>query len=206
MKNMMHLGNVNVAAILLELKNNPQLWNEHTVRTQDPTSPHHGLDDIWVRYQHIDKVKNDPQAHIASLNEPHESVWYPSINYLPSVKALAYEVMRMVKGERLGGILITRIHPGQECKRHIDTGSWHAAYYDKYAVQLESAPDLAYHTGQAAEPEQAFHFDGEHFCARQGDLYWFNNQEFHWVPNNSAVDRITIIFCIRTNKEDQFSK
>lgn len=205
MKNMMFLGNVNVVPILLELKNNPQLWNEHTVRTQDPTSPHHGLDDIWVRYQHIDNVKTDPQEHIKSLNGPHESVWYPCIDLLPSVKKLAYDLMYMVKGERLGGILITRIPPGKQCKPHVDTGSWHAAYYDKYAVQLECAPDLDYHAGMAT-PEQAFNFDGEHFCARQGDLYWFNNQEKHWVTNDSNVDRITIIFCIRTNKNDQFSK
>lgn len=200
----MYLGNVNVANVLLELKNNPQLWNEHTHRTQDPASPHHGLDDIWVRYQHPDRIKSG--EHLKTMNEPHESVWYPCINYLPSIKILAHQIMHMVNGERLGGILITRIPPGKECKPHTDVGSWHAAYYDKYAVQLECAPDYLYRTGQVAEPEQAFHFEGEHFCARQGDLYWFNNQEKHWVPNNSTVDRVTLIFCIRTNKADQFSK
>jgi hypothetical protein len=184
MKRMMHLCNVNVASIMLELKNNPQLWNMHNFRTQAESSPHHGLDDIWVRYQKED----------GAVAAPHESIWYPESEFLPSVKALAYEIMHMVKGERLGGILITRIPPGKMCKPHTDSGSWHAEYYDKYAVQIES------------NCLQAFHFEGESFCAKPGDVYWFDNQYEHWVTNESNEDRITLIICIRTNKSDKFSK
>jgi hypothetical protein len=38
------------------------------------------------------------------------------------------------------GVLITRIKPGQICKPHTDPG-WHARYYDKFAVQIEAAPE-----------------------------------------------------------------
>jgi hypothetical protein len=207
---MLHLGNVGmdiIRRIQLELKNNPQVWNQYDFRRKDPSSPHHGLDDIWVRYQHLDDVNPDIPCNLAMQKYPHESVWYPSIMHLPSIKELAYEIMGKVKGERLGGVLITRIKPGKECKPHVDTGTWHAAYYNcKVAVQLECAPDEDYHSGKTDVPEQAFHFPGEHFCAKQGDYYWFDNQYCHWVPNNSKVDRITIIICIRTDREDMFSK
>jgi len=207
---MLHLGNVGmdiIRRIQLELKNNPQVWNLYDFRRKDPTSPHHGLDDIWIRYQHIDDVVPDIPENLMRQIFPHESVWYPSASYLPSIKELAHELMYRVKGERLGGILITRIRPGKMCKPHIDIGSWHAAYYNcKIAVQLECASDLNYHNGLTSIPEQAFCFPGEHFTAKQGDYYWFDNQKEHWVPNNSSVDRITIIFCIRTDREDAFSK
>jgi hypothetical protein len=207
---MLHLGNVGmdiIRKIQLELKNNPQVWNLYDFRRKDPSSPHHGLDDIWIRYQHIDDVNPNIENNLAMQIYPHESVWYPCIKYLPSIKELAYDIMSRVKGERLGGILITRIKPGNMCKRHVDTGSWHAAYYNcKIAVQLECAPDLNYHAGLSLIPQQAFCFPDEHFCARQGDYYWFDNQQPHWVINNSGVDRITIIFCIRTDREDVFSK
>ena len=194
MRNMMHLASgININPILLELKNNPHLWNENNIRTKHPTSPHHGLDDIFVRYSPPDLIPDDVYDHMEKIKAPHEYVWYDSANYLPSVKAMAYEVMHMVKGERLGGILITRIPAGKECTPHADVGSWQAEYFDKYALQIESSP------------EQAFCFDGESFSANPGDLYWFYNQNEHWVTNASNYDRITVIFCIRTNKKDKFN-
>lgn len=206
----LHLGNVGLDVlrkIQLELKNNPQLWNRHDFRRKDPTSPHHGLDDIWVRYQHLDDVQDNIQENLQRQKTSHESVWYPEAQYLPTLKELAFQLMTLVKGERLGGILITRIRPGQQCKPHVDTGAWHAAYYNcKIALQIESSPDVDYHNGIVPIPEQAFYFSGEHFCAQPGDLYWFDNQKEHWVLNNSSVDRITAIFCIRTDREDIYSK
>lgn len=185
MNNVLHLAsNINVLPTLLELKNNPQLWNQYTCRTYFEGSPHQGIDDIWVRYN--DFANWDP-VNPHEFNQPHESIWYPAADKLPSIKILAHEIMYLVKGERLGGILITRIPPGGISKPHVDLG-WHAEYYDKYALQLES------------HPQQAFCFEEGCFSARPGDLYWFNNQALHWVPNESPVDRITLIFCIRTNK------
>ena len=96
--------------------------------------------------------------------------------------------------------MITRIKLGQECKPHDDKGSWHAEYYNcKIALQIQCAEDIDYRNGLTKEPEQAFYFEGEHFCAKPGDYYWFNNQEKHWVINKSSVDRVTAIFCIKTD-------
>jgi quercetin dioxygenase-like cupin family protein len=175
---------LNVVPLLLELKNNPQLWNEHKYRTSNPTSPHREVDDIWVRYNRMEVLENAPEL----FNAEHDSVWYPAIERLPSLRKMALDLMHYVGGERLGGILITRVKPGCRVYPHHDCGAWHSAYYDKYAIQLESAPG------------QSFDFDGESLSASPGDTYWFNNQKVHWVNNNSDVDRITVIVCIRTDK------
>ena len=156
---------------------NPHLWDQHTFRTAPEDSPHHGLSDIWVRYADKDTMREDGS---------HDSIWYPPANVLP-VRDLVFPLMAAVEGTRLGGILITRIKPGQICKPHAYPG-WHARYYDKFAVQIEAAP------------EQAFHFDGVSTVTKPGDLYWFDNSHMHWVTNDSQCDRITMIVCIRTER------
>lgn len=166
---------VNVAPLLWALQANPQLWNADDQRTEDPASPHHEVDDIWVRYSETPKEPG-----------PHESVWYPAAALLP-VREIVYPLMQFVKGERLGGVLLTRIKAGKQCKRHHDNG-WHAHYYDKYAVQIQSAPG------------QFFCFDGEQLEPKPGDVYTFQNQHDHWVTNDTAHDRITLIVCIKTDK------
>jgi quercetin dioxygenase-like cupin family protein len=171
-------GGLNVNPMLWALQKNPELWNQHTTRTQDPNSPHHQVDDIWARYAEFEDSMN-PGAH--------DSVWYPGIlNKLP-VRELIMPLMNFVSGERLGGVLITRIKAGKECKPHHDDG-WHARYYDKYAIQIQSAPG------------QRFCFENEHLEPIPGDVYWFDNQHIHWVTNPTEFDRITMIVCIKPYK------
>lgn len=166
---------IDVAPMRQALAAHPELWNQRTERTAPEDSPHHGLDDIWPRYA-------DP----ATLREDgsHDSIWYPAADLLP-VRDLVFPLMAFVKGERLGGVLITRIRPGQTCRPHTDPG-WHARYYAKYAIQIEAAED------------QAFHFEDEELIAMPGDLFWFDNSHIHWVTNDGESDRITMIACIRT--------
>lgn len=168
---------LNVSAIYWELQRQPELWNEHTTRTADPDSPHYGLDDIWARF-------GDPER--ATDGAAHDSFWYPSADYL-GIKPLCLDLMRAVEGVELGGVLITRIPPGRSCKPHTDPG-WHARRYDKFAVQIASAPG------------QRFCFDGESLETRPGDVFWFDNQYTHWVENPTPYERVTLIACIRKEK------
>jgi quercetin dioxygenase-like cupin family protein len=169
--------NLNVGPIYWKLLNNPQLWNKNTERTESACSPHHELDDIWVRFGAPERIAD---------NTAHDSFWYESADVL-GVKALCHDIMHMVKGVELGGVLITRIPPGATCKPHTDLG-WHALRYDKYAVQIASAPS------------QRFCFEGESLETKPGDLFWFNNQHLHWVTNDTPYERITMIVCIRKEK------
>ena len=174
MKNLAKIGQgIDVRRLSLELKRHPELWNVNTERTAPEYSPHHEVDDIWVRYA------RDPKAI-----DGHESVWYPAWKLLPSLREIVFGVMSLVQAEALGGVLITRIPPGKRVYPHTDLG-WHAMYYDKIAVQIES------------HQQQAFCFEEGSFSAAPGDIYWFNNHESHWVENNSPVDRISLIICVR---------
>jgi len=164
---------IDVGPLLWALQEQPELWDTHRARTEDPSSPHHGLSDIWARYC----VEGEDPAG------PHESTWYPVADKLP-VRELVYPLMSFVEGTRLGGVLITKIPAGKACLPHKDPG-WHARYYDKFAIQIQSAPG------------QAFCFEGESLITRPGDLFWFDNAYTHWVPNPTPYDRITLIACIQ---------
>ncbi len=164
---------VNVAPLLWALQEHPELWDQHTARTEHPSSPHHGLSDIWARYA---APGEDPKG-------PHESIWYEAANLLP-VRELVYPMLAAFGGTRLGGVLITKIPAGKECKPHTDPG-WHARYYEKFAIQVQSAPG------------QEFCFEGESLVTRPGDVFWFDNAHLHWVTNPTRYDRITLIACIQ---------
>lgn len=169
-------SNVPVAPLLWALQSNEHLWNKNTERTASVSSPHHGLDDIWARY-----------AADAKSNGEHDSVWYPS-EITEHVKAIVYPLMQFVQGDRLGGVLITRIKAGKECRPHQDNG-WHARYYKKFGVQIQSAPG------------QKFCFDNEELETMPGDVFMFKNEFMHWVKNDTPHDRITMIVCIKTDRE-----
>lgn len=114
---------------------------------------------------------------------PHEADWYPSAQEL-GVIPLCESVMSTVGGVAMGGVLITRIPPGKMCRPHVDHG-WHAREYEKFAVQITSAPG------------QRFHFEGASLETRPGDLFWFDNQYLHWVTNDTPYERVTMIICIK---------
>ena len=172
---------LNVLPIKLALARNPSLWNRHAQRN---VGPHEGIDDVWVRYNDI---KNYNPAAPQKFAEEHDSVWYPAYHDLRCLDDFIFPLMAQVRGERLGGVLITRIAPGKMVKPHTDN-SWHAHYYDKYAIQIE------------ANPQQAWLNPDGKFTSAPGDVYWFNNQALHWVTNDSNEDRITCIVCIKHSK------
>lgn len=165
-----------VRELVAQIHSHPSVWNRHTTRLY---GAHSKVSDIWVRYNAWENFTDRE-----TFNGPHESVWYPVIDDIPAVVPLVLDVMRTVQGELLGGVLITKIPPGEQVAPHRD-GGWHATYYEKFAVQLQSAPG------------QAFCFENERLSADVGDLYTFDNSQTHWVENPSDEDRMTLIICIR---------
>jgi len=172
---------VDVKPLLHSIELQPGLWNQYALRTTHLNSPHAAVSDIWIRYN---AWKNLDPACPQNFSDEHDSVWYPAYAALPEVQPIIFQLMRHVQGERLGGVLITRIPPGGKVAPHAD-GGWHAGYYKKYAVHLEAGPG------------QTFNFEGESHCAEPGDIYQFDNSATHWVNNDSAVDRTTLIICIK---------
>lgn len=180
MNNLLPLGQMNVASALLELKRHPELWDQFPERTQNIGSPHYGSHDIWIRARDRQDLTGDWEEYLQGV---YDSVWYPAADDLPAVKNLCLDLMALVRGEKLGVVLITRIPPGGMIQPHVDHG-YNAENFEKYCIQLESAPD------------QAFCFSEGSYSAQPGEVYWFKNTVPHWVENNSSVDRISLIVSI----------
>ena len=149
-------------------------WDEFTERTADPSSPHHGLSDIWARFA--------PRRTLAAGSQPCE--WYPSAYELDGLIEIVDNLMVRLRGVELGGVLVTRIPAGAECRPHVD-GGWHAARFEKFGVQVASAPG------------QRFCFDDAELETRPGDVFRFDNSRRHWVTNPTPHERVTMIVCIR---------
>lgn len=165
-----------------ELATHPDIWDRRKQRTAQYV--HGDVSDIWVRYNELGLT--NPSAALADMQTAHESVWYPESELIPSARKLALQIMGFVQGERLGGILITRVPAGTEVKPHSDH-SWHADYYDKFAIQVHG------------HSQQAFCFEDASLVTLPGDIYTFDNSKVHWVTNESPEDRVTMIICIKTN-------
>ncbi len=181
---------VDVGGIIAEIDAHPELWNSRGSRVASPASPHHGVDDIWLRYRALSELTNG-----AAFRELHESVDYPDMDLLPSIRPLLdglREIGRCYRNaDRVdqGGVLITRIPPGGSVKWHHDRGSWHAEHYEtKLYVPLLANPQCVNFVGD------------ESGIMNQGDVWFFNNQVDHAVFNWGATPRVTLISCLHCVK------
>jgi len=168
---------LHVDGLVGSLNSNPQLWDENPQRRNYPNSPHAEMTDIWVRFG---------KGDFKELSNQHDSEWYPSAEFLPDAKAIAFRLMGKVNGERLGGVLITRLPAGGKISPHIDKG-WHAGYYEKFYVALTSPRG------------SVFGFESGDIISNPGDCYLFRNDRLHWVNNPSNEERLTMIVCIKTD-------
>lgn len=176
---------VNVKDLQVNLVAHPELFGKWTERFANPASPHREVTDIWVRYNDITPfLEGRPMTEFA---DEHDSIWYDVADMLPEVKDVVYDIMRHVEGERLGGVLITKLAPGGKVYPHTDSG-WHAKYYDKFYVPLLNSKG------------SKFCFDDGDIVAKEGEVYQFNNSYNHWVENESTTDRITMVVCIKTKQ------
>ena len=162
------------SAVLLH----PELFDAHPERRVAYGSPHNGMSDIWVRY-------NSPYKKGLHFNDEHVAQWYPSVEFIPEVLPVVFDIFQRVGGEVLGGVLITKLPPNGTIEKHVDAG-WHAGFYDKFYVPIQNAEG------------SLFCFDDGNIEAVEGDVYQFDNSVPHWVENNSDQDRISMIVCIRT--------
>ena len=172
-----YIGTVDISALKAQLQDQ-SLYGKYNFRREFYASPHTSMTDIWVRY-------NKPEAIGEHFNDEHSSIWYPVIEQIPAVLPIVMQLMKALDGERLGGVLITKLPPGGKIESHIDSG-WHAGYYDKFYVAVQN--------GEGS----VFGFPDGEIKAKEGEVWQFDNSVPHWVENNSDTDRISMIVCIRT--------
>lgn len=172
----------NVMPLLFSIQRQPELWDHNTLRTTHPQTPHKQVSDIWLRFNELPKSGEEEK-----IIDEHESVWYSAIDKLPHALDLIFGLMTMVKGERLGRALITKLPAGKCIEPHEDGGS-HAAYYERFHIPLQSYPGSLFRCG-----DETVHMSA-------GEVWWFNNSIEHEVINNSAEDRIHLIVDIKVSK------
>lgn len=166
---------LDVVPLLNALAQRPELWNEHTLRTTHPLSPHQQTDDIWIMFNDVSDVEN--------VVDDCETVPYRGWYELP-IRPLVLDLMRRVDGIRLGRVLISRLAPGKTIPEHVDQGA-PATYYKRYHLALKSEPGALNYSG------------GEVISYRMGEAWWFDNSVPHSVVNNSADDRIMLAMDVR---------
>lgn len=177
--------NFDIAKVQAKLCSTPLLFNFYKQRTNEQ-GPHREVEDIWLRANDITKFET--LEEFANFSDAHDSMWYGAINVLPSLRPVIFDLMRFVEGERLGGVLITKLPPGGKVYAHTDD-SWHSRYYDKYLVPINSKDGAI------------FGFNEGDIKAKEGEVWWFNNNVEHWVNNDSEEDRIVMIVCIKTSNK-----
>ena len=170
---------IDVNPAVNELYNNSHLFGQINIRREQPTSPHVEMRDIWLRYKPLDEMI--ASGDYSALCDEHMPQW---LQDLPECKKICRQVLRIVNGDILGGVFITKLPPGGKIKPHID-GGWHAAFYDKYFVPLQNKEGAV------------FGFEDGNINALEGDVWKFDNSITHWVTNNSDSERIAMIVCIR---------
>jgi hypothetical protein len=170
-----------------EVKQNYECFDLIPMRRIGKSSPHAQMTDIWVRYNDQKNMVDEELNSASKFNEEHDSVWYPVVEKFPSIKKVCFDLMAAVEGERLGGILITKLPPQGKIHPHVD-GGWHASYYDKFYVPI------------TAPKGSLFGFVGGDIHSEVGQAWWFDNSVPHWVENPTDDDRLTMIVCIRTEK------
>lgn len=180
---------VNVVPAKIELQTNHDLWNQHTLRTMTPGSPHREVDDIWMRMNDLTKCR---QADTDPVFVDHrESINYPAASRLTEVRRLVMNLMPVVQGERLGRVIISRMAPGAGISEHCDIGPDPTKWYDTEPYYSR------FHIVIQAGPGSLFRCDEEEVTMVTGEVWWFRNDLNHSVVNNSADDRIHVVCDIK---------
>lgn len=186
---------IDVSQVLKELQENPDLWDEHNVRKTAPGTPHLQMSDIWVRYNDDTKYREGTKPW-STFNDSHVPIWYRAWDKLPSLKPIVFNLMSLVKGEMIGGILITKIPPNMGIDKHTDDG-WHVQQYDKFYLSIQSEAGAKFWCEENGKSEA--------LEPNPGEIWLFDNRKIHWVTNESSKDRITCIICIRTEEFERRS-
>lgn len=182
----------NFNQLLLAIHRQPELWNQDTIRTTHPHTPHAEVDDILLRFNDLEPYKNaakqgEYEAAVSNVLDQHESICFPAWYKLPQAHAVIFDLVRFVEGARLGRVIITRLAPGKKITPHVDSGA-HADYYERFHVVMQNPPGSIFRAG------------GEEVMMRAGEIWWFNNKIEHEVVNNSIGDRYVMIVDIRCLK------
>jgi uncharacterized cupin superfamily protein len=175
---------VDVEPLLTQVLAQPELWNKNPCRLSK-RGPHHETQDMFLRYR--DETPFVESGDWSGFADAHLPVWNKTSDYLSAARPLIFNLMTHVLGEVLGGVFLYKVEPGKRIYPHVDRG-WHAAYFDKFNICLNS------------NPRARFQYDGEAMVQAPGDVHWFRNDVTHEVINEGATDHIILTVCIAIDR------
>jgi hypothetical protein len=181
-------GGIDIMPLLVAIKRRPELWREDTYLRDYPQGPFGEMESIMLRFpvKGVFETEAEVQDHLSKY-DMHENVDQPAYKLLPEARPLLMNAFAYVGGERLGRAVINKIVPGGRIFPHADTPV-HADYYTRFHLVLQSQPGVDFRAGD------------EHAYMATGELWWFDNKQEHEVINNSADDRIHLVFDVRTSR------
>lgn len=186
---------VDTMPLMAEIARQPELWHEDTFLRHYPQGPFGDTDSIMLRFPAQVKVKSDKvrQRYVDNKvagYDAHDSVFYPPWYRLPAAQNHVFALMQVLKGVRLGRVLINRIRPGGEIFPHRDHHI-HTSRWRRHHLVLHGHPGAHLFIGDQESGVEVV-------SMQTGMLFWFDNREEHRVINNSDDDRISMVIDIQT--------
>lgn len=173
----LNIGEQQVCALLHELSQHAELWNQYPLRTNAYGGPSGEVSDIILQY-------NNPLLINTAQWDEFECISYPPFLLLPKFQQMVMATMATFKGERLGRAFIAKLPPGGHIAPHVD-GLRYCSYYKRYHIALQDNPNTLWRCGD------------EYFAPSVGDVYSVDNSKEHEVFNDGSEERITLVVDIK---------
>lgn len=171
------LKNVDVSAILAELKDHSYLWmgKGQGPRVSIEGGPFKDQEEILLRFNNImllDSADFDWR----------ECVAWPAWNILNATRKTCISLMNTIEGTRMGRVMITKLPVGGIIDKHND-GTFYPAYFHRFHLTLQANGSI-------------FYCGDEMHYETVGNCFAFDSSLDHKVTNDGDIDRITLIIDI----------
>ena len=118
-----------------------------------------------------------------------ECISQPVLQELSEAIPYIFGLMSLVRGERLGTVLLTLVKPGGRILPHADMKGMDK-YYDRFHIVLQSNPEVLFRAGD------------ERVYMAAGEVWWFDHTVEHEVQNHGICNRIHLIVDIKLGVYD----
>lgn len=182
MKNFQYMGKINpdtLIAINHQIFQNPDLWDENTLRTKHPGTAHSEVSDIWLWFNQLPKEGETKKVINDKVVVP-----YRGWDVLTALRNPIFGLMHQVQAVRLGRVIVTKLPAGKQIDPHTDGGA-PATFFKRYQIAIQCLPG------------NIFQIENEQVGFESGDVWAINNRAEHSVVNNSQDDRIVCIVDLR---------
>lgn len=184
--------NLDVSALALAVAMEPSRWEADDFLRKYPQGPFGDTDTIMLRFPKIATGLTEKQIERYKANklagyDQHESICWPAWDQIPQAHDFVFDLARFTRATRIGRVIVNRIKPGGRIFRHADTPE-HCRYFKRFHLVLQGQPGAVIYCGEKEDGS-----DDEALQMLTGRLFFFRNELFHEVRNESSVDRLSMV-------------